>query len=306
MRKLFEITVLGTSSATPTKYRHPSAQYVRLEGSYLLLDCGEGAQRQLSRYGLRVLKISHVFITHLHGDHYFGLPGLITSMALYGRTEPLVIVGPPALESIMQVLITESDSVLPYELQYIQTQTDHIETVVETEQFKVISVPLKHRVPCTGFLVQEKGPELKLNVDACVKYKVPVEQYDAIKLGADYHSQSQGLIANILLTSPGYKNRTYAYITDTIYDPEYLVPILKDAELLYHEATFLHDRADRAAETHHTTALQAGQIARAANAKRLMIGHFSARYVEVQSLLEEAKQVFIDTICAEEGVTVTL
>ncbi len=227
-------------------------------------------------------------------------------MALYGRTEPLVIVGPPALESIMQVLITESDSVLPYELQYIQTQTESIETVIETEQFKVVSVPLKHRVPCTGFLVQEKGPELKLNVDACVKYKVPVEQYDAIKLGADYRSQSQGLIANSLLTSPGYKNRTYAYMTDTIYDPEYLVPMLQDADLLYHEATFLHERADRAAETFHSTALQAAQIAQAANVKRLMIGHFSARYVEVQPLLDEAKQVFIDTICAEEGVTVTL
>jgi ribonuclease Z len=288
MRKLFEITVLGTSSATPTKYRHPSAQYVRLEGSYLLLDCGEGAQRQLSRYGLRVLKISHVFITHLHGDHYFGLPGLITSMALYGRTEPLVIVGPPALESIMQVLITESDSVLPYELQYIQTQTDHIETVVETEQFKVISVPLKHRVPCTGFLVQEK---------------VPVEQYDAIKLGADYHSQSQGVIPNSLLTSPGYKNRTYAYITDTIYDPEYLVPILKDADLLYHEATFLHERADRAAETFHSTALQAAQIAQASNVKRLMIGHFSARYNDAQPLLDEAQLVFANTVEAVEGQT---
>ena len=279
---------------------------MRLEGRYLLLDCGEGAQRQLSRYGLRVLKISYVFITHLHGDHYFGLPGLITSMALYGRTEPLVIVGPPALGSIMQVLITESDSVLPYELKYIQTQTVSIETVIETDQFKVVSVPLKHRVPCTGFLVQEKGPELKLNVDACVKFKVPVEQYDDIKLGSDYHSPSQGLIANSLLTSPGYKNRTYAYITDTIYDPEYLVPMLKDADLLYHEATFLHERADRAAETFHCTALQAAQIAKVANVKRLMIGHFSARYVDVQPLLDEAKQVFIDTICAEEGVIVTL
>jgi ribonuclease Z len=248
-----------------------------------------------------VLKISHVFITHLHGDHYFGLPGLITSMALYGRTEPLVIVGPPALESIMQVLITESDSVLPYELQYIQTQTESVETVIETEQFKVISVPLKHRVPCTGFLVQEKGPELKLNVDGCVKYKVPVEQYDAIKLGADYHSQSQGVIGNNLLTSPGYKNRTYAYITDTIYDPEYLVPILKDADLLYHEATFLHERADRAAETFHSTALQAAQIAQAANAKRLMIGHFSARYNDAQPLLDEAQSVFVNTADAVEG-----
>ncbi len=272
----------------------------------MLLDCGEGAQRQLSRYGLRVLKISYVFITHLHGDHYFGLPGLITSMALYGRTEPLVIVGPPALGSIMQVLITESDSVLPYQLHYIQTQTESTETVVESDQFKVVSVPLKHRVPCTGFLIQEKGPELKLNVDACVKFKVPVEQYDDIKLGSDYHSPSQGLIANSLLTSPGYKNRTYAYITDTIYDPEYLVPMLKDADLLYHEATFLHERSDRAAETFHCTALQAAQIAKVANVKRLMIGHFSARYVDVQPLLDEAKQVFIDTICAEEGVTVTL
>lgn len=274
---------------------------MRLEGSYLLLDCGEGAQRQLSRYGLRVLKISHVFITHLHGDHYFGLPGLITSMALYGRTELLVIVGPPALESIMQVLITEGDSVLPYELQYIQTQTESIETVFETEQFKVVSVPLKHRVPCTGFLVQEKGPELKLNVDACVKYKVPVEQYDAIKLGADYHSQYQGVIANSLLTSPGYKNRTYAYITDTIYDPEYLVPILKGVDLLYHEATFLEERADRAAETFHSTALQAAKIAQAANVKRLMIGHFSARYNDAQPLLEEAQSVLLNTVEAIEG-----
>jgi ribonuclease Z len=284
-------------------FRHPSAQYVRLEGSYLLLDCGEGAQRQLSRYGLRVLKISHVLITHLHGDHYFGLPGLITSMALYGRTEPLFLVGPPALESIMKVLITESDSVLPYELQYIKTQTESIETVVETEQFKVVSVPLKHRVPCTGFLVQEKGPELKLNVDACVKYKVPVEQYDAIKMGANYDSQNQGVIANSLLTSPGYKNRIYAYITDTIYDPEYLVPILKDADLLYHEATFLHERADRAAETFHTTALQAAQVAKVANVKRLMIGHFSARYNDAQPLLDEAQSVFVNAMEAVEGET---
>ncbi|MFM7639076.1 MAG: ribonuclease Z [Bacteroidota bacterium] len=303
MRKAFEVTVLGTSSATPTKYRHPSAHYVRLEGSYMLLDCGEGAQRQLSRYGLRVLKISHVFITHLHGDHYFGLPGLITSMALYGRTEPLVIVGPPALESIIQVLIAESDSVLPYDLQYIQTQTESMETVVETEQFKVISVPLKHRVSCTGFLVQEKGPELKLNVDACVQFKVPVDQYEAIKMGADYQSQSQGVIANSLLTTPRYKNRTYAYITDTLYDPEYLLPILKAVDLLYHEATFLHDRADRAAETFHSTALQAAQIAQAANVKQLMIGHFSARYNDAQPLLDEAQSVFVNTVEAVEGQT---
>jgi ribonuclease Z len=151
--------------------------------------------------------------------------------------------------------------------------------------------------------VKEKGPERRLDVDACVKYKVPVEQYDAIKLGGNYHSQSQGVVANSLLTSHGYKNRTYAYVTDTIYDPEYLVPILKDADLLYHEATFLRERADRAAETFHSTALQAAQIARAANVKRLMIGHFSARYNDVRPLIEEAQSIFVNTMEAVEGQT---
>jgi len=138
-------------------------------------------------------------------------------------------------------------------------------------------------------------------VDACVKYKVPVEFYDTIKLGADYQSQGQGVIANSMLTSPGYKNRTYAYITDTIYDPEYLVPIIQNADLLYHEATFLHERADRATETFHSTALQAAQIAHAANVKQLMIGHYSARYKDAQPLLDEAQSVFVNTVEAIEG-----
>jgi len=303
MRKAFEVTVLGTSSATPTKYRHPSAHYVRMEGSYLLLDCGEGAQRQLARYGLRTQRISHVFITHLHGDHYFGLPGLITSMALFGRTEPLVIVGPSALESIIQVLLVESDSILPYPLKFVSTQFNHMETVAEGDNFEVISVPLKHRVPCTGFIIKEKGPERRLDVDACVKYKVPIEQYDTIKLGADYISSSQGEIKNELLTTDGFKNRSYAYITDTIYDPEYLKPILQNVDLLYHEATFLTDQLSRAIETYHSTALQAAQIAKIANVGQLLIGHFSARYNDAQPLLLEASDEFEATFEAVEGQT---
>ena len=303
MRKAFEVTVLGTSSATPTKYRHPSSHYVRMEGSYMLLDCGEGAQRQLARYGLRTQRISHVFITHLHGDHYFGLPGLITSMALFGRTEPLVIVGPAALESIIQVLLLESDSILPYPLKFVSTQFDHMETVAEGDNFEVISVPLKHRVPCTGFIIKEKGPERRLDVDACVKYKVPIEQYDTIKLGANYISSSQGEIKNELLTTEGLKNRSYAYITDTIYDPDYLTPILQHVDLLYHEATFLTDRLSRAIETYHSTALQAAQIAKMSNAGQLLIGHFSARYNDAQPLLLEARAEFESTYEAVEGQT---
>ena len=303
MKKAFEVTVLGTSSATPTKYRHPSAHYVRLEGSYLLLDCGEGAQRQLSRYGLRTQRISHVFITQLHGDHYFGLPGLITSMALFGRTELLVVVGPPALESIIKVLITESDSTLPYELQFVKTQFDAIETVAIGDNFVVMSVPLKHRVPCTGFLVKEKGPERRLDVDACVKHHIPMEFYESLKWGEDYISSGGKVIPNNQLTTEGHSNRTYAYITDTIFDPDYVVPIVQGADLLYHEATFLHDRAARAQETHHSTSLQAAEIAKAAQVKQLLIGHFSARYNDAEPLLAEARTIFPDTFEAVEGQT---
>jgi ribonuclease Z len=244
-----------------------------------------------------------VFITHLHGDHYFGLPGLITSMALFGRTEPLIIVGPSALESIIQVLLLESDSILPYPLKFVSTQINHIETIAEGDNFEVISVPLKHRVPCTGFIIKEKGPERRLNVDACVKYKVPIQQYDAIKWGADYISSDRVQIKNELLTTDGFKNRSYAYITDTIYDPEYLTPILQQVDLLYHEATFLTDRLSRAIETYHSTAFQAAQIAKIANVGQLLIGHFSARYNDAQPLLLEARAEFESTYEAVEGQT---
>ena len=300
MRKPFEVTVLGTSSATPTKYRHPSAQYLRLEGNYILLDCGEGTQRQLSRYGLKMQRISHVFITHLHGDHYFGLPGLITSMALFGRVEPLIIVGPPNLETIIRAVLSESDAHLPYALNFVTTQFDQMRKVIETDAFEVVSVPLQHRVPCTGFLVKEKGPERKLNLDACFRYEVPVEYYDSLKWGEDYQSPKHGHIHNDQLTHPGYKNRVYAYITDTIFD-EGLVPILKDVDLLYHEATFLHERVARAQETFHSTALQAAQMAKMSGAKGLIVGHFSARYQDATPLVEEARTVFPATEEAVEG-----
>ena len=224
-------------------------------------------------------------------------------MALFGRTEPLVIVGPSALESIIQVLLRESDSILPYPLKFVSTQINHVEKIAEGDNFVVISVPLKHRVPCTGFIIKEKGPERRLNVDVCVKYKVPIEQYDAIKWGADYISSDRAQIKNELLTTDGFKNRSYAYITDTIYDPEYLTPILQQVDLLYHEATFLTDRLSRAIETYHSTARQAAQIAKIANVGQLLIGHFSARYNDAKPLLLEARAEFESTHEAIEGQT---
>jgi ribonuclease Z len=271
----------------------------------MLLDCGEGTQRQLARYGLKMQRISHVFITHLHGDHYFGLPGLITSMALFGRIEPLVIVGPPLLEGMIRMLLVDSDAHLPFDLQFVETQSDRIETVIETESFEVQSVPLQHRIPCTGFLVREVGPQRKLNLDACFKYSIPVERYDDIKWGSDYVTASGEVVSNELLTLSGYKNRVYAYITDTIYD-ESLIPILKDVDRLYHEATFAHDRIARAKETFHSTAIQAAEIAKQSGAKQLLLGHFSARYQDAAPLIEEARTVFPYAEEAIEGQTYSI
>ena len=300
MQNPFEITILGTSSATPTRDRNPSAQYVRLDKHYFLIDCGEATQLQLTKYNLRLQKIKYVLISHLHGDHYFGLPGLVTSMALFGRVDPLYIVCPADLKPIMDAILTIGDAHMNFEIHYIFTNPNDVETILDEDDFSIHTIPLKHRIPCTGFVIEEKGPERKINLEACERYEIPVCFYEKLKWGEDFKGQSGIEIANELLTFQGYKNRKFAYISDTIYD-ETIVPNISDVTLLYHEATFLHDRLQRAQETFHTTALQAGQIAKLANAKNLMIGHYSARYSDLEPLLLEAKKIHLETYLAIEG-----
>lgn len=300
MQKPFEITVLGTSSATPTRDRNPSAQYVRLDKHYFLIDCGEATQLQLTKYNLRLQKIKYVLISHLHGDHYFGLPGLVTSMALFGRVDPLYIVCPAELKSIMDIILTIGDAHMNFEIRYVFTNPDNAETIINEVDFAIHTVPLKHRIPCTGFVIEEKGPERKINLEACERYEIPVTFYEKLKWGEDFKGHAGIEIANELLTIPGFKNRKFAYISDTIYD-ETIVQYISDVTLLYHEATFLHDRLQRAQETFHTTALQAGQIAKLANVKNLMIGHYSARYLDLEPLLLEAKKLHLETYLALEG-----
>ena len=196
MQKPLEITVLGTSSATPTKDRNPSAQYVRLDKHVFLFDCGEGTQNQLLRNQLKLQKVRYVLISHLHGDHYFGLPGLITSMSLFNRTEPLVLIGPKPLQSFLNQILAEGGGELSYEIQFIETNPDVSETLVEHEDFSITTVPLKHRIPCTGFVLREKGAIRKINVDACIENGVPVSFYESLKLGFDYISDSGREIEN--------------------------------------------------------------------------------------------------------------
>lgn len=305
MHRAFEITVLGTSSASPTKHRHPSGQYVRMEGDYFLLDCGEGTQLQLVKFGLRMHRLRYILITHLHGDHFFGLPGLITSMALFGRKEPLTIAGPAELEGIMQQIMALGESELPFEIEYIICDPEKPRIILKNHKWEIESVPLKHRIPCTGYILRETGPELKLNVTEAEKYQVPVQWYERIKNGEDYRTTDGKLIPNHDLTLPGIKNRSYAYISDTIYDEE-VASYVSGVSMLYHESTFLHELIARAEATMHTTARQAAQIAKISGAGELLIGHFSARYHETDELLAEAKSVFANTRVAEEGVTYTL
>ena len=300
MQKPFEITVLGTSSATPTRDRNPSAQYVRLDKHYFLIDCGESTQLQITKYNLKLQKIKYVLISHLHGDHYFGLPGLVTSMALFGRIDPLYIVCPADLKPIMDNILSIGDARLNFEIHYIFTNPDRFETIIDHSDFAIHTVPLKHRIPCTGFILEERGSERKINVEACERYEIPVTYYEKLKFG-EHFINSRGIeISNETLTLPGYKNRKFAYISDTIFD-ETIVPYIENVTMLYHEATFLHDRLGRAQETFHTTALQAGQIANLANVKNLLIGHYSARYLDLEPLLLEAKKMHLSTYLALEG-----
>ena len=302
MHRAFEVTVLGTSSASPTKNRHPSGQFVRMEGDYFLLDCGEGTQLQLVKLGLKMHRIRYILITHMHGDHFFGLPGLITSMGLFGRKEKLTLAGPPNLEFVLRTILASGDTKLPFELEFIICTEDHPEVIIRDEYFEIQSVPLKHRIACTGYILRETGPELRLNVQRCEELGIPVSYYEKIKFGEDYVAPDGSKIPNAELSLPGNKNRSYAYISDTIYD-EKVADYVKGVSLLYHEATFLHEMNSRATETFHSTALQAGQIARMAGVEKLLIGHFSARYNATDELIAESRTIFASAEVAEEGKT---
>lgn len=302
MNPPFEVTILGSSSASPTKTRHHSAQFVSLDGSHFLVDCGEGAQRQLLLNGIRFSRIRYILISHLHGDHFFGLPGLLSTMNLGGRTEPLWIAGPAGLQLLMEQMLSASHVELKFEVQYQETNPKEYTLLLETAQCHVYSIPLEHRIPCTGFVFREQTPARHLNREACDEYQIPYTAYDALLAGKDFTLTDGTNIPNGMLTAPGRNPRCYAYISDTIYLPS-LADQIRGADLLYHESTFMHDLLERAVTTFHTTSKQAAMLARDAGVKQLLIGHFSARYKTTDDLLAEAREVFPNTEVAEEGRT---
>ncbi|MFM6975958.1 MAG: ribonuclease Z [Sphingobacteriaceae bacterium] len=298
----FELTILGSSSATPIYNRNPTSQLLNINEKYYLIDCGEGTQQQLLRFGLKFQRIDYIFISHLHGDHYLGLVGLLSSMHLNGRTKKLILFGPPELKEILDIQFKHSLTTLRFPLEFSATQSQQPELFFENTDVQVLSFPLNHRIACTGFKITLKQRLPKIRLDKVAELQIPVEHRQLIKKGFPFTDKHGNTHSASELTMAADAPRSYAYCSDTICDWTYLENI-KEVNLLYHESTFLHDLLDRATETYHTTALQAGEIAQRAGVKHLLIGHFSARYRDLDQLLEEAKTVFEHTQLALEGQT---
>lgn len=302
---LFELTILGSSSATPTVQRHPTAQVLNINEKLFLVDCGEGTQMQLLRYRVKFNRINHIFISHLHGDHFFGLMGLLSTMHLQGRTAPLTVYGPEKLEDVIRLQLQVSETNLRYPLIFYAVSNARSTVVYEDHEITVESILLKHRIPCAGYLFREKPKQRKLDKDKIAEFNLPVAAFNDLKEGRDYTGENGRVYLNSEFTKEPRAPRSYAYCSDTIYD-ESIVPQVSGVDMLYHEATFQHDMLERANETFHTTALQAGQIAEKAQVKRLLIGHFSARYSDLFPLLSEARSAFSNTSLAIEGEKFTI
>ncbi len=299
MQRKFQIHILGSSAATPTSLRHTSAQMLAYNNKYFLLDCGEGAQMQIRRQKLPLLKIDHIFISHLHGDHYLGLPGLLFSMHLLGRKKDLHVYSPPGIQQIIEVQFTISRLVPLYKIIYHEIAHGG-QLIYEDRNITMETIEMEHRIPAFGFLVKEKQMPRNLCKESILKYNIQRGQMAAIKDGADLLVSNGQIIANQDITLPPHRPRCYAFCSDTAYTENFLNHIM-GADLLYHEATFLHNMAAVAAEKTHSTTIEAATLAKKAGVKQLLLGHYSARYNDLEEFLIEAKQVFPNTLLAEEG-----
>jgi len=298
----FELTILGSNSALPTSNRYPTAQVLDVPGHCFLIDCGEGTQIQLRRNKINFSKIQHIFISHLHGDHFYGLIGLISTMNLMGIKHDLHIYAHSDLKKLIgpQLDYIRGDmTVTPvfHPLNFKKTQT-----IFETKKLEVISFPVKHSMPTCGFLFREKPKAANIRKDLIKKYDIPIAEIRKIKDGADFKTSDGIIIPNQELTTPPPKTSSYAFCTDTAYHPP-IAEIIKDVNVLYHEATFLEDLKELAAKTLHSTTHEAAEMAKLANAVKLLVGHFSARFKNIARFEEEAREVFPNTEAAVEGKT---
>jgi len=296
----FEVTILGCGSATPTLLRNPTSQVVNVMERYMMIDCAEGTQLQLRKYKVAFQKIDHIFISHLHGDHYLGLVGLISSFHLFGRNKRLHIYGPVELEQIVFAQLKASKTFLCYQIEFHPLSSTSSELIFEDSIVEVHTIPLRHRIYCNGFLIKEKKKDRRLSKELINKFNIPVEMMSKLKKGEDW-----GELKNQELTLPSHKSRAYAFCSDTRYS-ESIVPLIKNVDLLYHESTFLDDLKDKAKSTFHSTAKQAAEIAQAANVTSLLLGHYSARYKSSSEFEKEASEIFENVKAVEDGDVISI
>lgn len=302
---MIKVTILGSASAKPTAAAHPSAQIVNVDEQYFLVDAGESVQQQMFRYGINPLRLRGVFISHLHGDHVFGLFPLLSTLGLYGRQTPLKVFAPRPFGEILECHLRYFDSDLPYAVEWEEVDTTKHRIVFENRSVEVWSIPLRHRVPTAGYLFREKMPELNVDKFKIERYGLSVKQIVAAKRGEDIALDDGTVIPNAELTYLPRIPQSYAYCSDTNRSAM-VARRVKGVDLLYHEATYAESERKQAKERGHSTARQAAEIAVAAEAKRLLIGHFSSRYKQPAVLLDEARATFPATDIAVEGETYTI
>jgi ribonuclease Z len=297
---MLSVTILGNNSAVPAFNRHPTSQVVSHDGNNYLVDCGEGTQIQMIKYKIRRGKISHIFISHLHGDHYFGLVGLLNTFGLLNHKQELHVYGPAPLQGIIEIQMKVAETSLPYPL-YFHTLTKN-EVLVDNERIRITAFPTTHRIECYGFLFEEKEGKRKLLIDKVRKREIPVSFYSSLQDGLDYITPRGQVIKNDTVTTAPERGKKYAFCADTRYD-EGMIKYIYGADMIYHETTYLDNMKEKASDRFHCTTRQAAEIARKSMVKKLLIGHFSSKYNTLEQFENESREVFPNTHLAIEGVT---
>lgn len=295
-----KLTLLGCYAATPRTITNPTSQVLEIRNRMFLIDCGEGTQVQLRKNKLKFSKINHIFISHLHGDHMYGLVGLISTFMLLNRQTDLHVYGPKGIKEIILLQLRYSNSFTGYNLYFHELESKESEVIFEDDKVIVKTIPLQHRIYTNGFLFQEKPKERKLNVAAVEEYQIDKAYYRKIKYGGNITLDNGQIIPNAELSFDPEPTKSYAFCSDTIYN-EAIVPLIQNADVLYHEATFLESEADKAEKTMHSTAKQAATIAKLAKVKHLVLGHYSTRYSSIELFQQEAETIFPSVLLGDDG-----
>jgi ribonuclease Z len=294
------LTVLGCYAATPRTLTNPTSQVLEINNHIILIDCGEGTQVELRRHKIKFSRINHIFISHLHGDHFFGLPGFISTMRLLGREKELHVYGPKGIKEAITLLLKLGDSWTNYPLLFHELSSKESELIFEDAKISVTTIPLDHRIYTNGFLFREKEGKRKLNIEAAQKYGIDKAYFQKIKNGKSITLDNGEVVRNRELTYDPPRPKSYAFCSDTVYD-EQLAGYIKDVDVLYHESTFLESEVALAKKTKHSTAYQAAKVAKSANVKTLLLGHYSTRYKSIELFKEEASTVFAQVLLADDG-----